>query len=226
MYESLLCLPYFQGMSKDDITAILGKVTLEFKRYGDGDIIFQKGDKCDRFTILTHGMATCIANAPDRSYSISESLDAPFTIEPYSIFGYDTQYRRDYIAKGECTILSIDKQYIFGELSKHNIFTINLLNIISRKTQQINERIWNYASTTLQGRIIEFIAHRCETQKGEKHISIKMECLAALLCETRLNVSKALNEMQDAGQLTLHRGGITIHAIEKSLQEVVKDKAI
>lgn len=224
MYESLLCLPYFQGMSKDDITEILGKVTLEFKRYSDGDTIFSKGEKCDKFTILTQGTVSVVSNSPDNSYSITEPIYAPFTIEPYSIFGYDTKYRRDYVAKGDCTILSIDKQYIFGELSKHNIFTINLLNIISRKTQQMDERIWNYDSTTLQGRIIEFIANHCETQKGEKHISIKMERLAALLCETRLNVSKALNEMQNAGYLTLHRGGITIHTIEKSLQEIAKTR--
>ena len=217
MYESLLCLPYFQGMSKDDITAILGKVTLEFKRYGDGDIIFRQGEKCDKFAILTQGKASSVNNAPDKSYSIVEELSAPITIEPYSIFGYDTKFQRDYIAKDDCTILSIDKQYIFGELSKHNIFTINLLNIICRKTQQTRERIWNYNSTKIPGRIVQFIANHCETQKGEKHISIKMERLAALLCETRLNISKALNEMQDAGHLTLHRGVITIHAIEKTL---------
>ncbi len=219
MYESLLCLPYFQGMSKDDITAILGKVTLEFKKFGDGDIIFRQGEKCDKFTILTQGKVSGINNAPDKSYNITEELFAPLTIEPYSIFGYDTKFQRDYIAKGDCTILSIDKQYIFGELSKHNIFTINLLNIICRKTQQMKEHIWHYNSTEISGRIVQFIANHCETQKGEKHISIKMERLAALLCETRLNISKALNEMQDAGHLTLHRGGITIHAIDKTLKD-------
>ena len=219
MYESLLCLPFFQGMSKDDITAILGKVTLEFSRYSDGDVIFRKGEKCDKFIILTQGTVSGIAKSPDNSYSISESICAPFTIEPYSIFGYDTQFKRDYIAKGDCTILTIGKQHIYGELYKHDIFTINLLNIISRKTQQTEERIWHYDSTTLHGRIVQFIANRCETQKGEKHIAIKMERLAALLCETRLNVSKALNEMQDAGHLSLHRGGITIHEIEKTLKK-------
>ena len=206
-------------MSKDDITAILGKVTLEFKRYGDGDIIFRQGEKCNKFTILTQGKVSGINNAPDKSYSIAEELSAPLTIEPYSIFGYDTKFQRDYIAKDDCTVLSIDKQYIFGELSKHNIFTINLLNIICRKTQQTRERIWNYNSTRIPGRIVQFIANHCETQKGEKQISIKMERLAALLCETRLNISKALNEMQDAGHLTLHRGGITIHAIENTLND-------
>ena len=219
MYESLLCLPYFQGMSKDDITAILGKVTFEFKRYGDDDVIFRHGEKCDKFIILTQGKVSSIAYAPDKSYSITEELYAPIAIESHSIFGYSTSYQRDYIAKGNCTLLSIDKQYIFGELSKHNIFTINLLNIICRRTQQMDERIWNYNSATIHGRIVQFIANHCERQKGEKHISIKMERLATLLCETRLNISKALNEMQDAGHLTLHRGGITIHEIERTLKE-------
>ena len=82
----------------------------------------------------------------------------------------------------------------------------------------MNGHAWDYDSTNLHGRIAQFIAARCETQKGEKHISTKMERLATLLCETRLNVSKALNEMQEAGHLTLHRGGITIHAIENTLE--------
>lgn len=216
MYDSILTLPYFQGMSKDDITAILGKVTLEFKKYGNGDVIMRKGEECDKFILITQGKVSGITS-PDKTLCITEEFQAPYGIEPYSIFGYDTRYKRDYIAKGDCTTLAIDKQHIFGELSKHHIFTINLLNIICRKTQQMNEQIWQYTATTLPGRIAQFIATRCETQKGEKHISAKMERLAALLCETRLNISKALNEMQDAGFITLHRGGITVHAIEKML---------
>lgn len=205
-------------MSKDNITAILGKVTLEFKKYDDGETIFRKGEKCDHFTILIQGKLSAVTPSPNGSYCITEEADAPFSIEAYSIFGYDTKYKRDYISKGNSTILSIDKQHIFGELSRHHIFTINLLNIISRRAQQMDEHLWLYDSTTIPGRIAQFIAARCETQKGEKHIAIKMEQLATLLCETRLNISKALNEMQEAGFLALHRGGITVHAIEKVLE--------
>ena len=205
-------------MSKDDITAILGKVTLEFKKYDDGETIFRKGEKCDHFTILIQGKLSAVTPSPTGSYCITEEADAPFSIEAYSIFGYDTKYKRDYISKGNSTILSIDKQHIFGELSRHHIFTINLLNIIIRRAQQMDEHLWLYDSTTIPGRIAQFIAARCETQKGEKHIAIKMEQLATLLCETRLNISKALNEMQEAGFLALHRGGITVHAIEKVLE--------
>ena len=41
-------------------------------------------------------------------------------------------------------------------------------------------------------------------------MKIKMENLAQILNETRLNVSKVLNQMQDEGLLALHRGEIEI----------------
>ena len=51
MYENLLSLPYFQGMSKDDITRILDKVTFDFVKYNDGEIICHKNESCDKFLI-------------------------------------------------------------------------------------------------------------------------------------------------------------------------------
>ena len=219
MYESLLCLPFFQGMSKDDITEILGKVTLEFKRHGDGDVIFRHGEPCDKFIIITQGKATSTAFAPDKSYTLTEELTAPIAIEPHSTFGNNTNFKRDYIAKDECTILYVDKQHLFGELKKHDIFTINLLNQVCRRAQQKEHEVWNYNQTSIAGKIARFIAMRCDSTKGEKHITIKMERLATLLGETRLNISKSLNEMQEAGYLTLHRGGIAVHNLSAMIRD-------
>ena len=219
MYESLLCLPYFQGMSKDNITSILGKVSFEFKHYNNGETIFTQGESCQQFAILTQGEATCTSKSPDGTYSITENIAAPSAIEPCSLFGYDTTYKSSYTAIGECTVLHFSKQHLLGEFSNHGIFSLNLLNIISHKAQQQAHNIWSYNQTTIHGRIARFIAMRCNSPKGEKHISIKMERLATLLCETRLNISKALNEMQEAGHLTLHRGGITVHTLQQMLNE-------
>ena len=219
MYESLLCLPYFQGMSKDDITAILGKVTVEFKRYGEGETIFRRGDSCDQLVILTQGRISSTATAPDETFTITEKLHAPIAIEPYSLFGYETNFKKEYTACEKCTLLTIDKQHIFGELSNHNVFIMNFLNIICRRAQLMPHNIWNYTHTSIKGRIARFIALHCDTPRGEIKMNIKMERLATLLNETRLNISKALNEMQDSGHLTLHRGSITIHAIEKTLKD-------
>ena len=215
MYDILLSLPFFQGMSKDDITAILDNVVFEFIRYNTGDTICAQGEACTNFLILTQGTLQVITKAPDESYRLSEEIAAPFAIEPYSMFGYNTSYKREYRAIENCTILKIEKGFLFSELIKHDIFTINFMNLISRKSEKQECIIWTKAPSSIAGRILKFISLRCEQQHGAKALSIKMERLAEILCETRLNISKSLNEMQDSGLLELHRKEIIIPSLKK-----------
>lgn len=220
MYESLLRLPYFQGMSKDEITSILDKVAFDFHKLSDGDTICERGERCDKFIIITNGEATSRVDAPDDTYSLTEEICAPYAIEPYSLFGKDTTFKRKYTAKGDCTILVIDKQYLFSEFTKYEIFTINLLNLISRRVQMQSYAIWNYTPKSIKGRIVQFIGMRCNSINGRKSIQIKMERLASILCETRLNVSKALNELQDAGYIELHRKEIIVPSLKRLIEEI------
>lgn len=220
MYENLLSLPYFQGMSKDEITAILDKVTIEFFNHTDSESICKSGDDCNRLIIVTKGEVSSIVTAPDGSYSLTEEIQAPLAVEPYSLFGQDTTFKRDYVAKGSCTTLVIDKKYLFSEFAKYQIFTINLLNLISRKAQMQSHAIWNYTPQSIKGRIAQFIGMRCNDIKGAKRVCIKMERLASILCETRLNVSKALNELQDEGYIELHRKEIFVPSLARLINEI------
>ena len=218
MYENLLRLPYFQGISKNDLTSILDKVKLEFFRYHDGDKIVSQGEKCDNFIILLNGEIKTEAIANDTTFSLSEIHTAPYAIEPYSLFGLSTKYIRSYYAVGETDILLINKAYFFSEFTKHDIFTINLLNLISGRAQSINKRIWENVSQSIEGRIVRFVALRAETLTGEKRVTIKMERLAAELCETRINISRALNSLQEKGLVKLSRKEIHIPDFSKLLE--------
>ena len=220
MYENLLRLPYFQGMSKDEITAILDKVTIEFFNYTDGETICRLGEECDKFIIVTKGEVSSHIVAPDGSYSLAEEIQAPFAVEPYSLFGQYTTYKRSYAAKGDCTTLVIDKKYLFSEFTKYQIFTINLLNLISRRAQTQSYAIWNYTPKSIKGRIAQFIGMRCNDINGTKRVQIKMERLASILCETRLNISKALNELQDEGYIELHRKEIVVPSLKRLINDI------
>ena len=94
------------------------------------------------------------------------------------------------------------------------------MNLISRRVQLLNDAIWSYTPTTIEGRIIAFIAKRCETTHGCKKVNIKMERLAALLCETRLNISRALNNLQGNGLIVLSRKEIYIPEFEKLIPHI------
>lgn len=220
MYENLLRLPYFQGMSKDDITAILDKVAFEFRNYSEGETICEQGETCDKFVILTQGTLNSSIDAPNEEYTVIEECQAPLAIEPYSLFGQDTTFKRSYTANSKCTTLVIDKQYLFTEFTKYQVFTINFLNLISRRAQMQSHAIWNYTPRSIKGRIVQFIGMRCNSIEGRKTVQIKMEQLADILCETRLNISKALNEMQDDGYIELHRKEIAVPSLKRMIEEI------
>ncbi|MBP3613938.1 MAG: Crp/Fnr family transcriptional regulator [Bacteroidaceae bacterium] len=220
MYESLLKLPYFQGMSKDELTAILDKVKFSFSRHKDGERIIAKGENCDNFVILIQGELESERSTPDNGYKLFETITAPFAIEPGSMYGIHTDYRHSYYAKGECSILTISKAYLYSEFSKHHIFGINLLNLISRQEQMLDHQIWRNIPQSIEGRIARFISLRSELQIGQKRLIIKMEELAHQLSETRINISRALNSMQQQGLLELSRKEILVPSLENLLDTV------
>ena len=134
------------------------------------------------------------------------------------MFGISPFHRCTYHAKGDCDILTINKQYLFSEFSKYNIFLMNLLNLLSQRAQQKNSQIWNQRPMTLPDKIIEFIAIRAEQQEGSKTLMIKMEDLAAQLGETRINISRTLNLFQQKGIVELTRKEIHIPSFKKFLE--------
>ena len=213
MYESLMCLPYFQGMSKDEITAILDKVKLVFNRHSDGERIAAQGSPCNSLTLLVRGKLTSKCVAPDGRYTLIEELTTPFAFEPYSLFGKRPSYKATYTAKSDVSLLTIDKQYIYGVLDKYEVFRMNLLNLLSNKAEQLHTHIWSISPQPLEGRLAHFVRSLCTTPHGPKTLRIKMDDLATLLDDTRLNISRVLNKWQQSGIIEMHRKEFVFHTI-------------
>jgi CRP-like cAMP-binding protein len=131
------------------------------------------------------------------------------------MFGATGSYNREYRALEECSLLNVDKQYLYSELGKYNICRMNLLNILSSRTQQSDRHIWSIDEITLRDRIIRLIQGFSDIQYGMKRLIITMENLAVLMDTTRLNVSRELNLMEKEGLIVLRRKEIIINALEK-----------
>jgi CRP-like cAMP-binding protein len=215
MYESLMCLPYFQGMSKDEITSILDKVKLLFGRHADGERIAAQGAPCNSLTLLVRGKLTSKCVSSDGRYTLTEEIATPFAFEPYSLFGLSPTYRSSYYANGECDTLTIEKSYLFDELSRYNIFLMNMMNLLCQRAQLKTSQIWNARQLPLPEKIAEFIAVRSESLEGSKTLQIKMDDLADILGETRINVSRALNLLQDNKLIELRRKEIHIPSFKQ-----------
>ena len=187
MFDTLLQLPLFQGLAQEDFTNILGKVKLSFTKHKAGEVIVKAGDTCSQLIFVLKGEISSCTSSANTSYSFTEYFQAPYVIEPQSLFGMSTSYVSAYTAQTETHTVSISKAFVMSELCN------------------------------LEKRIGNFILTHIERPSGRKILKIKMEELAQVVNDTRMGVSRALNSMQEKGLLELHRGEMMIPDAEKLL---------
>ena len=210
MFDTLLQLPLFQGLCHEDFTSILDKVKLHFIKHKVGETIIESGSSCKQLCFLLKGEVSIVTNSKENIYTVIEQMEAPYLIEPQSLFGMSTHYTSSYIAHTEAHTVSISKAFVLSDLFKYDIFRLNYMNIVSNRAQNLYSRLWEEPAQDLKNKIIRFFLLHCEKTQGEKIFKVKMDDLARYLDDTRLNTSKALNELQDNGVLELRRKEILI----------------
>ncbi|KAA6315920.1 hypothetical protein EZS27_033695 [termite gut metagenome] len=218
MYDTLLQLPLFQGICREDLTQIVGKVKLHFRKYEAGSNIVRGREVCDKLIFLLGGEVLSTL-AFKKDFVFMEHIPAPCLIEPYSLFGIDVHYTASYIAYTNVDVLEIEKSFVINELLNYEIFRFNYINIISNRAQVLHTRLKKGIPDTAESKIIYFISLHSTFPSGKKRLRIKMEDLAQHLNETRLNISKALNSFEEKGWIELHRKEIIIPAMEQFFKD-------
>ncbi len=215
LHERLLELPLFQGMSRNDIKQVVTSTRFKHISYAEGKVIVSEGDICDRLLFLIDGIIDATGRADDNGYSITERLYAPGILQPERIFGLTQRFTRTFMAAGNCRFISLDKIDALALADSYEIFRLNLLNIICTKSQRLTRYPWRIQPKDIRSKIVRFIEARSLRPAGEKTMTITMERLGLELGESRLNVSRELNAMDNEGAISLRRGRIHIAALER-----------
>ena len=213
----LLELPLFQGISTADLSEIAGHTRFGFTKLAAGKTIVSEGEQCDALHFVIDGTFTATVRADDGSYMLTEELEAPRVLQPERLFGMTQRYSKTFVALTECRLVSVSKAEMLRLSEEHMIFQLNLLNIISTQSQRITHQPWRVHPQGIRNKIIRFVETHSMRPAGENTLYIKMETLATLIAESRLNVSRELNAMQQEGLISITRGIIRVPALEKLL---------
>ena len=125
MFDTLLQLPLFQGLCNEDFTSILEKVKLHFIKTISVEKKSENGSACTQLCFLLKGEVSIVTNSPQNIYTVIEQMEAPYLIEPQSLFGMSTHYTSSYIAHTEAHTVSISKAFVLSDLFKYDIFRLN-----------------------------------------------------------------------------------------------------
>lgn len=218
MYDKLLQLPLFHGMSKFDFTDILEKVKIHFNKYEPGSCLVRQDTPCNQLIFVLDGEVQIESNDKTHKYTLWENFKSPNVIEPYSLFGMRPYFTASYTAVTEVNTLNIDKSYILNELCRYEVFNLNYMNMLSNRSQVIYNKLWNAHIGKTRDKIINFLLLRCMTPYGAKKLSIRMEDLARLIDDTRINVSNVLNDLQNRGLIQLGRRTFSIPELREVVQ--------
>lgn len=215
LYDKLLSLPLFLGMTLHELQEAAGQAKLEFKKKEEGEMIVKEGERCNHVYFLLSGELYVETEADDHGYRVVEDIAAPEIFQAECLFGLNQRFTHTYIAKNTCSLLRIDKKDITKLSGNFDIFRINLLNLISAQSQKQSRRTLRVPPKTLDERVIRFFESHCIRPAGEKIFHIKMSRIAEELNDSRLDISRALNRIKSKGGIELGRCKIHIPALEQ-----------
>ena len=217
IFDKLLQFPLFQGMSRDDLEIVAGHTRFGFMKLGAGKTVVKSGDSCNQLYFLINGSLKVRTYADDYGYSIEEQMVAPNILQLESIFGYYQRYTHDFIAQTDVNFITIDKEEVVRLTEDFLVFRLNILNHFSTYAQKQLRQVWNNPPKSLEGRVIRFLTQHSTYPAGHKVFNILMTRVADEVNDSRLNVSRVLNDMQHKGLITLSRGKIEITQLERLL---------
>lgn len=217
IYDRLLQFTLFQGMSHADLMQVAGHTKFGFSKLAAGKRLVKDGTPCTHLYFVTNGTLRAETTSDDHSCRVSETIAAPFIVQPERLFGIDQRYSSTFKAETPCNLISIDKQEVLLLLETQLVFRLNMLSLMAAEIQRQQHHAWRSAPKTLHERIVRFFFSRCLYPAGAKTFYILMNKIAAELNDSRLDISRALNAMQADGLLTLYRGRIEIPMLERLL---------
>lgn len=215
LYNKLVTLPLFMGMSKEELEQIVTQTKFDFRKSEPGEIIVKEGEKSGHLLLLADGEIEMQTSADDKGYSVHEFIKAPATLQPERIFGLTQRYSCTLTALTACSLICISKSEMLRLTSESLIFRLNLLNLLSTALQKKNHQGWRSVPQSMDQRLRRFFVVHCTHPGGRKIFKIKMVRLAEELNDSRLRISQSLNVLAEQNLIILSRGKIEIPSVER-----------
>jgi len=215
-YELLTKLPLLQGLSGKELAHIESVIGMEVNEVPTMKRpLIRQNDPCTHLIFLTTGKLVRQYESDDGLYTTRTIIQAPALLEPYNLYGLDCRFRSSYTPLQDVSIITVKKRDVMQHLMKIDIFRINYFNLLSAIIHKKESLLQPQCNLTVNQKIGSFLQRQfidCEEQ-GE--VAIKMTDLAEYIGETRLNTSRALNQMEEAHMIELKRSLIVIPDVKR-----------
>ena len=199
MYQQLMQLPLFQGVSTEKITALVEKLPFHFLKFRNGEQVFAAGDPCTHIKFIVSGQVRLETPFSKLRITMHQTVSNPHVLAAESLFGRDTAYPYTAISDGACGILQLRKSDYIKMITSDKVFLFNILNYLSSGSQ----RSLLMPLTGKDGSVAERLAMIVDNLSisGATNIGFryKQKDLCTLLGTQRTTLVSMLDRLSDQG---------------------------
>ncbi len=210
MYQQLMQLPLFQGVSTDKITELVEKLPFHFLKYKHEEQVFAQGDSCTHIRFIVSGKVRLETLFPHLRITMWQTISSPHVLAPEYLFGRETVYPYTAVSEGGCGILQLRKSDYVKMINTDKVFLFNILNYLSSGSQ----RNLSIPLSISDGSVAERLAALVDiiTVNGATDISFsyKQRDMCALLGIQRVTMISALERLSEMDILKYDTNGLSI----------------
>jgi len=195
MYQQLMQLPLFQGVSSDQITALVEKMPFHFLKFRNGDNIFVAGEPCTHIRFIVSGRVRLETPCAHLRVSLFQTLATPHVLAAENLFGRDTTYPCNAVADGPCGILQLRKSDYIKMLGTDKVFLFNILNYLSSGSQRYSSSIAAIKDGSLVERLAMLVDALVFNGAADVTLRFKQKDLCTLLGTQRTTLVSTLDRL-------------------------------
>lgn len=222
MFDKLLHLPLFQGVSHERLSETVEKVPFHFLKFKRGEKIIDCGEQCTHVRFIISGSVKMTYESRKLKFSISHELAAPEVIAPDYLFGLHTSYPFTLVATEECGILQLAKNDYIAMLQADKVFLYNILNYVSRNSQLFKSQLLNAEQLNVAERLAMIVSAFTSQRATNVVIEFRQRDLCRLLGARRPALITAIQELTAKGLIEVQDNSTIIVNDRRQLVQCLK----
>lgn len=210
MYQQLMQLPLFQGVSSDRITALVEKLPFHFLKFRNGEQIFTAGDQCTHMRFIVSGQVRLETPFDCLRVSLLQTLPSPHVLAAEYLFGRETTYPYSAVADGPCGILQLRKSDYVTMLGSDKVFLFNILNYLSSGSQRNSSSYVAIKENSVIDRLAMMMDSLVIAGATDVVLRFKQKDLCTLLGTQRTTLISSLDKLVDEEIIDYDSNGLRV----------------
>ncbi len=196
MYEMIMDLPLFKGVSKDQVSLFLEKTNIDFENFEAGRLLAEMGQPVRMVRFVISGDISLIHPLEGVDVVLEERSGFGKVLGADRLFGLDTGYPYEAVAKTRTSIMQFSKEQYVNLLHSDRIYMLNFFNYLSSRAQRPVDAAMYYCHGDIHSRMCLLVSTMTEPAADEIVIRGSASALADYCGVSTENIEKWKERLQ------------------------------